>query len=74
MPNKPCHFLVYEEFKILTDERRNFIIDSPIFSVDVSFLYTSKAVHKTILRIEGQETSSVCVCVLCHVEHIHRHG
>jgi len=63
MPNKPGRFLVCEELKILTDERRNFIIDSPIFSVAAFFIY-KQAVQKAILRIEGQEASSMRLCVM----------
>ena len=80
MPNKPCRFLVCDELKIQTDERKNFVIDSPVLSLIVSFVFTSKAVQKTVSCIEGQETSSlcgvcVCVCVcVCYVEYIHRHG
>lgn len=62
MPNKPCRFFVCEELKILTNERRNFIIVSPIFSVTVCFLYTSQVVQKRIFRIEGRRPA-LCVCV-----------
>lgn len=53
MSNKPCRFLLCDELKIQTDERRNFIIDSPLFSLTVSFEFISKAVQKTISCIEG---------------------
>lgn len=69
MSNKPCRFLVCDELKIQTDERRNFIIDSPIFSVAVSFIYKLGSTENDTLYLRAGDQFCVCVCVMSRGAH-----